>query len=475
MKGIPLSKHKFSIPLRKVETTSDTLASRGGLSLFSRYLEQSEIFDLVEEVFGFLRKSNKGTDVWNLFHQLFCFFTDGTSRHLSYFDHLKADLGYAASIQVAQEEMASSHTIKRFFRRFSWTTGKTFRKILKDLFVWRLHLTRPDLIVIGIDTMVMDNNYAKKRHGVTPTYRNKKGFQPIQFTWKGTIIDAVFRSGKWTGMSRGTAKKMIEELVDLIRTRYRSDVTILFEMDAGFYDQAYFKLCDRLNVGFVASGKMHSGVKEHVGQTAMPWGQYRNARQIWDYQEFGYRAGIWTSFWRAIYTQPRCEEEGPQMNLKFLRPDNVILTNLGTNPRVLQHLPEKERKRILKPEWIIEAHHQRGAEELTHRAFKDFGFEALPFKRFTHNQAFYYTMLLSFFLFQTFKEDVLKDVIPVTSYATTVRRQFIDIAAKIVTGGHQTIIKFTKALFKALNLDTLWRRCGQITPILHTFCYQVDE
>ena len=273
------------------------------------------------------------------------------------------------------------------------------------------------------------------------------------------------KSGKWHGMSRGTAKKMIEELVDLIRSRYRSDVTIVFEMDAGFYDQAYYKLCDSLNVGFVASGKMHTAVKEHVGRTETSWGQYHNAHQIWDYVEFGYRAGKWSRFYRAFYTRPRCDEHDPQINLEFLRPDNVILTNLGTNPRVLLHLPENERKRLLKPEWIIEAHHQRGAEELTHSAFKDFGFETLPFKRFTQNQAFYYTMLLSFFLFQTFKEDVLSNVIPVTSYATTVRRRFIDIAGKIVRTGHQVIIKFSEAIIKTLNLDTLWKRCRQTIPI----------
>jgi hypothetical protein len=361
--------------------------------------------------------------------------------------------------------MASSHTVKRFYRLFPWTTGKVFRRILKELFVWRLRITQPELIVIGVDPMVMDNDYAKKRHGVTPTYRKVRGFQPIQFTWKGTIIDAVFRSGKLHGMTRGTAKRMIKELVNLIRARYRQDVTVVFEMDAGFFDQAYYELCDHLNVGFVAAGKMHSGVKEHASQTGTPWGVYRNPSQIWDYVEFGYRAGNWSRFWRAFYTRPRCEEHGPQINLEFFRPENVILTNLGTNPRVLQHLCPEERKRLVKPKWIIEAHHQRGAEELTHRAFKDFGFEALPFKRFTQNQAFYYTMLLSFFLFQTFKEDVLAEVIPVTCYAHTVRRRFIDIAGKIVRTAHQTIIKFPEAIAKALKLDKLWERCQHIIPV----------
>ncbi len=139
-----MAKYRFSSPLSKVETTSDTLENRGGLSIFSRYLEQTRIFDLLEVAFGSLRKSSKGLAVWHLFHQLHCFFADGTSRHLSCFDQIKEDPGYAASIQVASEEMASSHTVKRFFRLFSWTTGKIFRRILKELFVWRLHFTSHD-------------------------------------------------------------------------------------------------------------------------------------------------------------------------------------------------------------------------------------------------------------------------------------------------------------------------------------------
>jgi len=39
---------------------------------------------------------------------------DGTSRHLTYFDQLKEDSGYAAAIENTGEEMVSSHQVKRF-------------------------------------------------------------------------------------------------------------------------------------------------------------------------------------------------------------------------------------------------------------------------------------------------------------------------------------------------------------------------
>jgi hypothetical protein len=54
----------------------------------------------------------------------------------------------------------------------------------------------------------------------------------------------------------------------------------------------------------------------------------------------------------------------------------------------------------------------RGADELPHTGQKNFGFEELTFKRFASNSAVYYCMLISFFIFETYEEDVLKEVMP---------------------------------------------------------------
>ena len=55
----------------------------------------------------------------DIFKQMFCWFYDGTSRHINYFDQLKGDEGYASVIENSQEEMVSSHQMKRFFKSFS--------------------------------------------------------------------------------------------------------------------------------------------------------------------------------------------------------------------------------------------------------------------------------------------------------------------------------------------------------------------
>ena len=108
----------------------------------------------------------------------------------------------------------------------------------------------------------------------------------------------------------------------------------------------------------------------------------------------------------------------------------------------------------------------RGADELPHRGLKDFGFKELPFKRFALNNAVYYCMLISFFLFETFKEDVLKEVMPIGSYATTVRRRALDFAAKVIETGGQIILKVTHAVMENLRFIDLWRRCQIPRPII---------
>jgi len=456
---------KSKCKIKKVDVTEDTLTGRGGMALFVRYLSQVNIYALLLDSFGNLRRSQKGQPVWNIFKQMFCFFYDGTSRHLVYFDQLKRDKGYAAVIENTSEEMVCSHQVKRFFKVFSWISGGVFRRILKRLFIWRLKIERPDKIELTIDLMILDNDEAVKRHGVKPTYKNVKGFGSLQILWNRKVVDAIFRGGNKHSNAGQTVVNMVTALVDLIRREYRADVPIVVRMDSGFFDEDNIAALDRLNVGVICTGKIYDHVKGYVG--ALPekgWKIYDNGHQEWEYVEFGYRYDSWKKYYRTIYTRP--VYEGKQRVLDFARPDNIIITNLGVNSTVVKGCSPEIRKELTHVESIIHSHHQRGADELPHRGLKDFGFEELPFKRFSPNMAFFYCMLISFFLFETFKEDVLEEVLPVASYATTVRRKVVDFAAKIITTSRGITLKVTQAIMDNLHFDTLWERCQNPIPIL---------
>lgn len=450
--------------IHKLEVTNDILTSRGGLAFFVKYVKAIGILALLLHRLGRIKKSAKGVSVPNLFLQALYFFCDGTSRHLCHFDELQRDQGYAAVVEMPEEQMASSHAIKRFFGAFNIFHAAAFRWVLHELFVWRLQLRKPPIVVITLDTMVMDNDQAQRRQGCDPTYKKVKGFQPLQLIWEGKIVDAIFRRGKRHSNYGQDVSKMIQAIVKLIRSRYDATVPIILRIDSGFLDEQNFALCDRLQVGFVATGKTFPAVKQQVA--AIPeeeWKEYANEQQVWSYAGFQYQCDKWKRGYRALYTRPLCD--GPQRLLEFARPDNIILTNVAAGEPVLEAMPRDAQKYWLRDDSLIFHHHQRGADELPHRGLKDFGSEQLPFQRFGSNQAYYYLMLIGFFLFQTFKEDNLEDILPLSSYAMTVRRQLIDIAAKVVRTGHAVILKVTQAVMDRLQLQLLWRRCHHPVPI----------
>ena len=441
--------------INDVEVTGDNLTSRAGLSLFVRYLRGIVLFPYLEEIFSKIRKSNKGQGITEVFKQLFCFFMDGTSRHLVYFDTLKEDEGYAGSIETKPEHMLSSHAVKRFFGAMLLPWGFMFRNVLRKLFLWRLQIVKPMKIIIGLDTMVMDNDEAEKRDGVKPTYKKEKGFQPIQMTWGRFIIDAIFRSGDKHSNHGDDAAKMVKGIVSLIRKHYREDVAIVIRLDSGFFDQKLFKVFECLQIGYICGGKLYDDIGVIVSNCDESlWGRYENENQVWNYVEFGDRRGSWKKFRRCIFCRPVYEDK--QMLFKFARPDTVIYTNIGMGEEIDEQLRKVGMEELFASQAIIEVYHGRGCDELVHRALKDFRSEQLPFKRFHRNAAFYYTMVIAFFLYEAFKEDVCAPVVAVSSYATTLRRKVLDVAGKIVRHAGNITLKVTISTWKSLNFYELW-------------------
>ena len=443
--------------INKVESTDETLTDRGGIALFVRYLTSIGIYALLEKYFGKLRKSRKGGAIPNIFKQLFCYFFDGTKFSLKRFDELQRDDGYIQVIENDAESMCSSHGIKRFFKAFSYVRIWLFRRLLQKLFIWRLNVEKPEVIILGADVMVMDNDEAEKRHGVKPTYKGVKGFAPLQLNWGPYIVDAVLRGGSKHSNDGDTTAEMVEHAAKRIRKEYREDVPIVVRLDSGFFDQKNFDRFEKLGIGYACGGKMYEDIKTYV--SAAPeesFGRYSNDHQEWDWMEFGNCRGNWKKFRRTIYCRPYYSDR--QMLFEFCRPDTVIVTNLGMGGKIDESLEAAGKNTFLQPEGIIELYHGRGNDELVNEALKNFGTERLPFTRFSPNAAFYYTMLVAFFLFEAFKRDVTAPVIKVTSYAETVRRTLVDIAGKFVYKSNQITLKVTRAVWKRLKVKLLWKR-----------------
>lgn len=450
-----------------IETTTDTLTSRGGLALFVRYLTTIDLFPLLDRWFGSLRKSRKGTAIVQLFKELFCFFLDGTSPHLTYFDVLHTDPGYAGVLEAAPDTLSSSHTIKRFFGAFSFVRVWLFRHLLQRLFLWRLQVEQPPVIYLDLDVMPMDNNDAEQREGVQPTYKSYRGFAPLQLTGGPYIIDAVFRGGSKHSNHGETVEQMIRHVVRRIRTHYDPEAVIVLTQDSGFFDQALLTVYEALEIGYIVGGKAYKDLRRAVAsQPETAWQAYQQGEQQWLCVELGDRRGTWSRFRRMVYSQAKSDDTG-QLLLDCARPETVLYTNIGVDAKLTTALVrhEDEEEEVSTVKFLLTRYHLRGKQELVHRALKEFGSEQLPFHKFTANAAWYYVMLTAFTLYEAFKRDLAVEGLPVTCYPTRFRRTLIDLAAKVVTTSGRRLLRFAQAAYDALGLDTLWERVQQVTPL----------
>lgn len=453
------------LEIKGIGITKEKMTGRGGLALTSRYIEKTKFYSVAEEILGKIPGRNKGLTLEQFLKQMIMFFMDGTYMSISSFDKRKQEDGYAGVLESKKEELASSHQIKRFFRRLliKRNTNNVYRKILHSLFIWRLKIEKPEVIILGIDTMVMDNDESKKREGVEPTYKKKKGYQPLHISWGSLLVDVIFRSGSKHSNHGNDYIKSVERITKLIRKQYKTDVPIIIVGDSGFMDgKAFTYFEEELKIGYIVTGKYYNDILEYLAKIdRAQYQQYEGnpAAAGWSYLEFGNQLKSWVKFRRCIFTRLN-KDEDDQYILEFARPDNIIYTNIGETTEIGNSLKEAGKKELLMAESIIRLSHQRGKDELIHRSLKELATkEQLPFKKMGMNRAYYYLLVFSHFLFETYKRDVADEVIPISVYPNTFRRQLIDFAAKIVSHSGEIILKVTEQTKESIKILELWKRC----------------
>jgi hypothetical protein len=452
----------MSTKITKIGQTNDKISARGGLPLFLRYIENIGFYRLTEgTILSLVLKSNKGLQLQQFIKQILAFFMDGTHMAISGFDLIKEDEGYAALLECRNDHMASSHQIKRYFGKLSCITNLIFNKILHELFIWRLHITKPRIIELGADTMVLNNDDAVKREGNEVTYKRKKGFQPLHISWGPFLIDVLFRKGSAHSNHGTDYTDRVRAVVQLIRERYSQDVPIVICSDSGFSDQKAYEVFEQdIHIHYITTGKLYDDVTAYVQDLPTEaFDTISKDKVVWHFVEYANKLKSWSKFRRCIFTRLHRDDTG-QYAMGFGKPDNIIYTNIGNCPKADEKLRAAGGNEWFEAETIVRKSHQRGADELIHRSIKELATkEQLPFKSFGMNRAYYFMLVFTHFIFEAYKRDVTAQVIPITVYPNTFRRKLIDFAAKITSRARNIVLNVTRSVYETINIELLWKRC----------------
>jgi hypothetical protein len=458
----------MSSKITKLAITKDKISARGGVSLYLRYIQNIKLYGLIAvHLSSSLLISSKGLQLHQFIKQILAFFIDGTDMTMSGFDMKKKDKGYSALLENHATEMASSHQIKRFFMKFIPIKDGIYNKILHELFVWRLQIEAPKIIILGIDTMVMDNDDSKKREGNEPTYKKKKGFQPLHICWGPFLIDVLFRKGSAHSNHGTDYTDRVKAIVNLIRERYSEEVPIIICADSGFSDQKAFDIFEQeLHIHYITTSRLYKDIRDYAESISPEtYSEFTKGKVVWRYFEFANKRASWKHFRRSIFTSLSCDEQG-QYVMGFDKTDTLIYTNIGNHKIADKRLRDSGGEHLFETSAIVHLSHKRGADELIHRSIKELATkEQLPFKKFGMNRAYYFLLVISHFIFESYKRDVTVNVIPKTSYPNTFRRRLIDFASKITSGGGYVILNVTREIYETFQIQKLWQRC-QSPPII---------
>jgi hypothetical protein len=430
------------------------------LTFIVKYIKKIKALPLIAGAFDGVRKSRKGKDIEKIIAQMIYNAIDGSKQTMTRFDELKEDKTYQRAIETSGDGRISSHSMKRFFRAV--TTNMLFRLqgIMLKMFIWRLKITKPWIIILGADTMVLDNNDAKKREGVSPTYKAVKGYHPLFIYWNRFAVNMVFHEGKDHPNHNNDFFEGLRETITIIRKEYNKDVPILVLSDAGFCDQKYFREMDEQKGFFICGGRLMDCVKLAIlKESPSKWFGFEKSDTTYDYLDFIDKRESWDKSYRAVYYK-QAEING-EFHLEFDRPETLVYTNLQDGELLSKYGLTK----YLDGKEIVSLYQSRARDELVNRSLKEFAKETLPFKSFLSNAVYYYMTVIASNLLTAFQEDVLSDVISKTSYPDTVRRLFIDIAGKIVFTARKIILKFERGVYERLKLPELWRRCALCIPL----------
>ncbi|MDZ7308152.1 MAG: hypothetical protein ONB49_13985 [candidate division KSB1 bacterium] len=88
-------------------------------------------------------------------------------------------------------EMASSHQMKRFFRKFLAVPNRQSRQILLVMFLWRLRIGRPGIVVLVGGVVVLADDGIRQREGMGPSHTGTKR-AVSRWRFGGTIKIRVF-------------------------------------------------------------------------------------------------------------------------------------------------------------------------------------------------------------------------------------------------------------------------------------------
>ena len=224
----------------KINFDGGDLSSDAGLLLVKEFACKLGFDKILKSEFrtndsALFRIHKDDENLWQMVYQILgAYFEDDCADELTNDPVLTAILGKKA--------LASQPTLSRFFNRMDDTTLRQFYGIMRKLRKVVYAIKRPQLILLDLDSTLLDTYGHQEGEGFNFHYQNH-GYHPLVCYdgVTGDLLKIELRNG--TDYSCTGVVDFLQPLLDEFLTEY-PDVPLLLRGDSGFATPVLYKQCE---------------------------------------------------------------------------------------------------------------------------------------------------------------------------------------------------------------------------------------
>lgn len=400
----------------KINFDGGDLSSDAGLLLVKEFACKLGFDKILKSEFrtndsALFRIHKDDENLWQMVYQILgAYFEDDCADELTNDHVLTAILGKKA--------LASQPTLSRFFNRMDDTTLRQFYGIMRKLRKVVYAIKRPQLILLDLDSTLLDTYGHQEGEGFNFHYQNH-GYHPLVCYdgVTGDLLKIELRNG--TDYSCTGVVDFLQPLLDEFLTEY-PDVPLLLRGDSGFATPVLYKQCETNGTSYAIRLKenknlraLASDIEDHLYEMT----QQDKVSYAAAYGEFMYQAGSWDYPRRVV-----CKVEKPTDQMVHLF--TFIVTNMDSSP-----------------EDVIRFYCKRGTMENFIKESKNgFDFAAVSSSSKIVNANRLQGHALAYNIFNWFKRLALSAKMR-KQQINTIRLKLLKIAAKVVHSARYTVFK----------------------------------
>ena len=400
----------------KINFDGGDLSSDAGLLLVKEFACKLGFDKILKSEFrtndsALFRIHKDDENLWQMVYQILgAYFEDDCADELTNDPVLTAILGKKA--------LASQPTLSRFFNRMDDTTLRQFYGIMRKLRKVVYAIKRPQLILLDLDSTLLDTYGHQEGEGFNFHYQNH-GYHPLVCYdgVTGDLLKIELRNG--TDYSCTGVVDFLQPLLDEFLTEY-PDVPLLLRGDSGFATPVLYKQCETNGTSYAIRLKenknlraLASDIEDHLYEMT----QQDKVSYAAAYGEFMYQAGSWDYPRRVV-----CKVEKPTDQMVHLF--TFIVTNMDSSP-----------------EDVIRFYCKRGTMENFIKESKNgFDFAAVSSSSKIVNANRLQFHALAYNIFNWFKRLALSAKMR-KQQINTIRLKLLKIAAKVVHSARYTVFK----------------------------------